>query len=140
LAVPDFPNFFILYGPNTQAGHGGSLIELVEAQLTHILGVLGEMRSRQICRIEVKRALFDEYVAKVDEEHAEMVWTHPKVETYYRNSRGRVVVNNPYRVVDFWHMTRQAGISSYDVSKLNEAGVPPAPLAPTSTRQTKTPV
>jgi 4-hydroxyacetophenone monooxygenase len=140
LAVPDFPNFFILYGPNTQAGHGGSLIELVEAQLTHILAVLGAMRSGGLSRIEVKRPIFDEYVARVDAEHAEMVWTHPKVETYYRNSRGRVIVNNPYRVVDFWHMTRQAGISSYDVTKLKEAGVPPAPLPTDSTGPRKAPV
>ena len=33
-----------------------------------------------------------------------------RMETYYRNSRGRVVVTTPFRVVDFWHMTRAADL------------------------------
>ena len=33
LAIPGFPNFFCLYGPNTQPGHGGSLIFVVEMQM-----------------------------------------------------------------------------------------------------------
>lgn len=44
-----------------------------------------------------------------------MVWTHPGASTYYRNSRGRVVVNNPYRVIDYWHMTRHAELADYIV-------------------------
>ncbi len=34
--------------------------------------------------------------------------THPGMSTYYRNSRGRVVVVNPFPVVEFWHMTHEA--------------------------------
>jgi 4-hydroxyacetophenone monooxygenase len=44
-----------------------------------------------------------------------MVWTHPGASTYYRNSRGRVVVNNPHRVIDYWHMTRHADLTDYIV-------------------------
>ena len=33
LAIPDFPNFFCLYGPNTQPGAGGSLIFVIEMQM-----------------------------------------------------------------------------------------------------------
>jgi 4-hydroxyacetophenone monooxygenase len=44
-----------------------------------------------------------------------MVWTHPGMSTYYRNSRGRVVVNTPFRIVDFWHMTRTADLDDYVV-------------------------
>jgi 4-hydroxyacetophenone monooxygenase len=44
-----------------------------------------------------------------------MVWTHPGLETYYRNERGRVVVNSPYRNAVFYEMTRTANLGDYVV-------------------------
>ncbi len=35
--VPGFPNFFTLYGPNLQPGHGGSLINVIEMQMNYII-------------------------------------------------------------------------------------------------------
>src|SRR5208282_6142460 len=35
--VPGFPNLFVLYGPNTQLGHGGSFIFIVESQINYVL-------------------------------------------------------------------------------------------------------
>jgi 4-hydroxyacetophenone monooxygenase len=123
LAVPDFPNFFILYGPNTQTGHGGSLIGLVEAQLNHILSLLEQMVEQNLAAVEVRQDVYADYNARVDAEHAAMVWTHPGMETYYRNSRGRVVVNSPFRVVDFWTMTACADLDDYltDAATANTA-------------------
>jgi 4-hydroxyacetophenone monooxygenase len=114
-AVPDFPNFFMLYGPNTQAGHGGSLIGATEAQLHYIMGLLQRMLTRGIGSVECRREVYDEYNKRVDEAHERMVWTHPGMSTYYRNSRGRVVVNTPFRIVDFWHMTRTPDLDDYVV-------------------------
>ena len=54
-----------------------------------------------------------EYNEKVDEAHGKMIWTHPGFDTYYRNSRGRVVVANPFRMVDYWAMCRQPKMSEY---------------------------
>jgi len=34
--IPDFPNFFCLYGPNLQPGHGGSFMFLAEMQVRYI--------------------------------------------------------------------------------------------------------
>lgn len=113
LAVPDFPNFFILYGPNTQTGHGGSLITSLEAQLNEIMSLIGHMIADKIGSIEVRRDAYDAYNARVDEAHANMVWAHPGVVTYYRNSRGRVVAPTPFRVVDFWAMTESANLDDY---------------------------
>ena len=44
-----------------------------------------------------------------------MVWTHKGMETYYRNRRGRVVVNFPYRNVDLFEMTGSADLSDFHV-------------------------
>ena len=37
-----------------------------------------------------------------------MIWTHPGLSTYYRNAAGRVISVMPWRLVDYWQMTRQA--------------------------------
>jgi 4-hydroxyacetophenone monooxygenase len=114
-AVPGFPNLLMVYGPNTQGGHGGSLIGTGEAQMHYIVSLLAQMVHNGIGAVEVKPEVYDDYNRKVDEAHEAMIWTHPGMETYYRNARGRVVVPIPWRVVDFWHMTRAADLDDYVV-------------------------
>jgi len=35
-----------------------------------------------------------------------MIWSHPHVSNWFRNSAGRVTTNSPFRLVDYWAMTR----------------------------------
>ncbi len=124
MVVPDFPNFFILYGPNAQTGHGGSLIGMTEIQMHYVMDVLRQMIEEGIGSVECRRDVYEAYNRRVDEAHEAMVWTHPGMDTYYRNSRGRVVVNNPFRVIDYWHMTRHAALSDYLVeAQRREPGI-----------------
>src|SRR5690606_34721191 len=39
VAVPEFPNFFMLAGPNTALGHGGSVVALLETQVSYVLNI-----------------------------------------------------------------------------------------------------
>ena len=41
--IPGFPNFFTLYGPNLQAGHGGSFMFMSEMQVRYMMSVLTQM-------------------------------------------------------------------------------------------------
>jgi 4-hydroxyacetophenone monooxygenase len=115
LAMPDFPNFFCLYGPNLQPGHGGSLIFVVEMQMRYIMDLLKQMLHQGIGAVECRQDVHDAYNERVDKAHANMVWTHPGMETYYRNARGRVVVNGPYRNATFYDMTRTADLDDFIV-------------------------
>jgi 4-hydroxyacetophenone monooxygenase len=115
LAVPDFPNFFCLYGPNTNLGHGGSLIFLTECGVRYIMEIVQQMIAAGLSAVEVRRDVHDEYNARVDAAHDRMIWTHPGMDTWYRNGRGRVVTNSPWRVVDYWQMTRTARLEDYHV-------------------------
>jgi 4-hydroxyacetophenone monooxygenase len=113
MTVPDYPNLFMLYGPNAQGGHGGSLIGTAEMQTHYAVSLLRQMLTGGIGAIEPRRDLYEEYNRRVDAAHEQMIWTHPGMDTYYRNSRGRVVVNTPWRVVDYWEMTREADLGEY---------------------------
>jgi 4-hydroxyacetophenone monooxygenase len=113
--VPDLPNFFCLYGPNLQGGHGGSLLTTLEVQARYVRSVLQEMFRRGIGSVECRQDVHDDYNARVDAAHEDMVWTHPGMSTYYRNRRGRVVVNSPWRNVDFWHFARDPDLDEFVV-------------------------
>ncbi len=114
-AVPEFPNFFCLYGPNLQAGHGGSLIFMIEMQMRYIMDVLRQMSAGDLGSVEIRQEVHDAYNAGVDAAHANMVWTHPGMTTYYRNSRGRIVVNSPYRNAHFFEMSKAARLEDFIV-------------------------
>lgn len=111
--IPDFPNFFVLYGPNLQPGHGGSLIFVVEMQVRYIMDVIRQMNEQGLGAVEIRQDVHDAFNADVDARHDQMVWSHPGMTTYYRNDRGRIVINSPYRNVDFYEMTKTADLAEF---------------------------
>ncbi|MBS1676366.1 MAG: NAD(P)/FAD-dependent oxidoreductase [Actinobacteria bacterium] len=115
MTVPGFPNFFTMNGPNLLTGHGGSLMYIAECQLRYLLDIVGKMLDRRLDSIECRHEINEAYNAAVDAQHDRMIWSHKGADTYYRNHRGRVVVNSPWRVIDFWSMTREADLDDYIV-------------------------
>jgi 4-hydroxyacetophenone monooxygenase len=116
VTVPRFPNLFLLYGPNTNLGHGGSIIFQAECQVHYALGLLDEMRAAGITSIEPRQDVHDDYNDRVDAAHEKMIWTHPGMETWYRNASGRVVTNSPWRLVDYWTMCHTPTLDDYRVT------------------------
>lgn len=115
ITVPDFPNFFCMQGPNTGLGHGGSAIFQSECQARYIVACMTRMLSEDIVELEVRSEPTARYVASVDAEHEQLIWTHPGMSTYYRNRAGRVVSVMPWRLVDYWSMTHDPDLSDYRV-------------------------
>jgi 4-hydroxyacetophenone monooxygenase len=106
ITVPDYPNFFILNGPNTNAGHGGSAIHSTEFQVRYMLEALHHMFANQVASVEAKDEVYQTYNEEVDEALSHTVWAHPGMTTYYRNDAGRIVITSPWRYVDYWAKTR----------------------------------
>jgi len=117
VTTPGFPNFFMLAGPNTALGHGGSVVALLETQMQYVMTLLLEaLRTHEWpFEIEVRRDVHDDYNARVQDAHAKMIWTHKGMTNWYRNAHGRVVAPMPFRNDDYWHMTRRNGLADYVV-------------------------
>ncbi len=105
ITVPEFPNMFLLYGPNTNLGHGGSAVFHSECQVRYIMQGIRELIESGASSLEVKSEPFWDYQEKVDEKHRNMVWSHPGVGSWYKNKNGRVTANSPWRLVDYRDMT-----------------------------------
>jgi 4-hydroxyacetophenone monooxygenase len=91
------------------------LIFVVEMQMRYIMDVLKKMLTQGLGAVECRQDVHDAYNERIDQAHANMVWTHPGMETYYRNARGRIVVNSPYRNTTFYEMTRTANLGDFVV-------------------------
>ncbi|MET3807619.1 4-hydroxyacetophenone monooxygenase [Nakamurella sp. UYEF19] len=113
ITVPDFPNLFLLLGPNTALGHGGSIITITEFQVDYVVSLVRQMLEHGVGSLECPAPLAVQYNERVDRAHASMLWTHPGMSNWYRNSAGRVVSTLPWRIVDYRAMTRDPELATF---------------------------
>lgn len=104
MMVPGFPNFFMIYGPNTNIVVNGSIIFFSECAVNYIAEA-----ARLIARegpLSVRQDVHDAFNARVDAENAKMAWGQQGFTSWYKNARGRVSQNWPFALVDYWQATR----------------------------------
>lgn len=113
MTIPEFPNLFLTYGPNTNLGHGGNILFHTECQVRYIVNCLKLLLERGFKTMECRQAVHDHYNDQVDEAHAQMVWTHPAMSNWYKNQKGRVTTNSPWKLIDYWEMTKAPDPSDF---------------------------
>ncbi len=65
ISVSGFPNFFMLYGPNTNLG-GNSIIYMLEGQISYVLGAIQALEADGLDWIDVRPEVQDTFNAWVD--------------------------------------------------------------------------
>lgn len=116
MLVPDYPNLFSLYGPNTNIVHGGSIIYSVECQVHYIMQCLTLMIERQATTLEIPHTINEAYNREVQQISQHLAWGHPGVQSWYKNSEGKVVNNSPFSNLEFWQRTHDAEPDYFEVS------------------------
>ena len=111
LAVPGFPNFFMLYGPNTNLGHN-SILFMVEQQINHIVELLSHMVEHDAAAVDVRVDAMRRFNRDVDEKMADTVWA-AGCHSWYKTESGRVTNNWPSFTVAYWKDTRHPVLSDY---------------------------
>lgn len=120
IATPGFPNLFMLGGPHSFPG-AGSFMFFMELQMRYIRRLLGAVSALGAEVIEPRQDATDRYNEQVDELHDRTVWTHPKVQTYFRNSKGRVCVVMPFLNSEYWNLVRDLRLEDYVIDAPDEA-------------------
>ena len=115
ITVPNFPNLFCLYGPNTNIVHGGSIIYQVECQIHYAMQCISQMLNQGISALEVKADVNVRYNDEVQRISQQLAWGHPGVQSWYKNSQGRVVNNSPFSLHRYWEVTHDLDLSDYTV-------------------------
>lgn len=91
VTVPQFPNLFIVYGPNTNLG-GGSIVSMIEAQTGYIAQAVQCLARRERSSIEVREQVSDRYDREVQDRLQQSVWAGGCA-SWYRNESGRITTN-----------------------------------------------
>ena len=116
MTVPGFPNFFMIYGPNTNIVVNGSIIFFSECSVRYITGCLKLLIEGDKTALTPRPGVTAEYNARVDAENARMAWAAPDVNSWYKNSKGRVAQNWPFALVDYWNATRNPAAADFEVT------------------------
>ena len=106
MTVPGFPNFFAIYGPNTNIVVNGSIIFFSECSVNYILGCLKLLIEGKAASMAARHGVHDEFNLRVDAANATMAWGTPGVSSWYKSKSGRVSQNWPFALVDYWNATR----------------------------------
>lgn len=101
ITVPEFPNFFCVYGPNTNLG-GSSIIGMLEAQAGYIRQAVDAVAARGEA-LEVRRDVADAFDAEVQHRLSHSVWAG--CTSWYRSANGRVSTNWPGPVAEYQDRT-----------------------------------
>ena len=113
ITVPNFPNFFMLYGPNTNLVVNGSIIHFSECQVQYVLGCLRMLIVDGHNAMQCKQDVHDAYNQRIDEANLLRAWGASSVNSWYKNDKGRVSQNWPFNLIEYWQQTREPNPADY---------------------------
>jgi 4-hydroxyacetophenone monooxygenase len=116
MTVPNFPNFFMLYGPNTNIVVNGSIIWFSECEVRYVMDCIRMLLAGGHTALEVRAEVHDAYNDEVDAENRRMVWGVADVNSWYKNAKGRVTQNWPFPLLEFWKRTNAVDTGDYVIS------------------------
>ncbi len=114
LSVPDYPNFFLLYGPNTNGVN--SILFMHEAQVHFIMSALRTMKRMRLGAVDVRRSVFARYNQRIQAAMDGTVWL-AGCRNYFVAPSGKVVTQLPYSGGRYWLRTRVFPLWRYRLSR-----------------------
>jgi 4-hydroxyacetophenone monooxygenase len=115
VSIPGFPNFWCLYGPNTNIVINGSIIYFSECGVRFILGLVREVLANDAKAIMVRQDVHDAFNESIDAENKRMAWGWSPVNSWYKNQFGRVAQNWPFTLLEYWRRTKQVDPAEFDL-------------------------
>src|SRR5262245_54449727 len=114
ITIPGFPNFFCLYGPNTNIVVNGSITYFSECEVRYVLGCLRLLLEGRHRAMSPREDVHDAYNARIDEGNSNMAWGVSKVNSWYKSPSGRVAQNWPFTLLEYWQQTREPDPADYE--------------------------
>lgn len=110
VSMPHFPNFFMLYGPNTNLGHN-SIVYMLESQVAHVMRCLAALRTTGATTIEVEPAVHRRFNTRLRQHLGRTVWNG--CNSWYFDRHGRNSTNWPGFSFTYRWLARHASLSAY---------------------------
>jgi cation diffusion facilitator CzcD-associated flavoprotein CzcO len=101
LMVPGFPNFFMMYGPNTNSI---PLVSFYEAQARFAARAIRRLSQHRLHAVEVSRPATTVYNEWLQDRLARTVWA--QATSYFQSGSGRIVSQWPFSATSYITATR----------------------------------
>jgi cation diffusion facilitator CzcD-associated flavoprotein CzcO len=129
LTVPGFPNFFMLYGPNT---NGGEIIFFLEHQAAFAVRAMRRMMREGVTAIEVRKGVFAAYNRWIQRNMKGTAWVVSN--NYYKASTGKIVTQWPHGALFYGFLTNVLGRVSSTARRVAAPACPSASVGSTPAR------
>ncbi|MFN2375791.1 MAG: flavin-containing monooxygenase, partial [Candidatus Binatia bacterium] len=113
VTVAGFPNFFMLYGPNTNLGHN-SIIFMIECQVRYVVGCLEALKKKGAAWLDVKPAVMARFNEQLRRQLAKSVWA-TGCTSWYKTEGGKITNNWSDFTVRYWWRTRRPKLSGFEL-------------------------
>ena len=122
ITVSGFPNFFMLYGPNTNLG-GNSIIYMLEGQIGYVLGAIQALDEHRLAWLDVRPDVQEQFNTWVQSASRTSVW-ETGCHSWYTTG-GRNTNNWPDHTFLYRHRVRRFDLAAYRVMPHQPAAAAP---------------
>lgn len=113
VSVPDFPNLFMMVGPNSPIGNF-SLIQVAELQIDYILQLIEQVTAGRCDQISASRSATEEFNAAIAEAMQGTIWV-TGCRSWYLNETGRPATW-PWNLQRFVTEMQSPDLADFDLS------------------------
>ncbi len=113
ISVAEFPNFFMLYEPNTNLG-GNSIIYMLEGQIGYVLGAIQALQAQRLAWLDVRPEVQDAFSSWVQSASRTSVW-ETGCHSWYTTASGRNTNNWPDYTFMYRYQVRRFDLAAYRV-------------------------
>ena len=110
LCVPDFPNLFVVYGPNTNLG-GSSIINMLEAAAGAICTLLRHTDAQGARAIAVRPEAEERFDTEIQGRLKDSVWA--SCHNWYHQDGGRISTNWPGLVAEYQRRCAELDVGDF---------------------------
>jgi cation diffusion facilitator CzcD-associated flavoprotein CzcO len=114
ITVSGFPNFFMLYGPNTNAQT--SIIYMLECQARYIVSALRMLRRRRARSMNVRAEVQRDFNAAQQAVLSKSVAAQANCQTYFKTAEGRITTNWAGYASEYRWLTRTVRAADFEFS------------------------
>jgi cyclohexanone monooxygenase len=120
ITVAGFPNFFMLYGPNTNLGHN-SIVYMIESQIAHVMRCLQAARRRGATSVEIDPRRYRAHGQVMREALRRTVWNG--CTSWYTDANGNNTTNWPGFTFTYRWQTRHSSLGAYRFERRRGSGL-----------------
>jgi len=78
------------------------------------------MLDKSVDAIDVRNEVNETYNDDVQAISRTLAWGQPQVESWYKNSAGRVVNNSPFSLQKYWEVTHDLDLNDYNLEQAGD--------------------